>query len=312
MNTTQENELTMFYSVRDVCELYRATWSENAVFAATYALWSGKIPLIETNRDTQVLETTGVTTNKNIKREAMTEKALFVGNRLQSYGYVANDPELLESVAYTDSDMKRARDTEVVGLCHAILERAKKHAAELVSYGATAEIIADLEAAIGAYSEVLAKPKLAKSQTKTATENLAALFAETHKILTKRLDLDIELFKKSAPDFYSQYHTARIVYSMKRKSNSVQGSVALAGSGEPIKGVLFRFTPDGKEQLKSGTAETVKPVEKKSAEKGNFRMKLPEGTYRVAVSKTGYREQELILTIVDGETTYLKVELERA
>ena len=78
MNTIQEDKLSMYYAVKNVCETYQAAWVTNAVFAATYNLWAEKIPLIETNRDAQTLQTTGITTDKTAKRAAMTDKALFM------------------------------------------------------------------------------------------------------------------------------------------------------------------------------------------------------------------------------------------
>jgi hypothetical protein len=85
----------------------------------------------------------------------------------------------------------------------------------------------------------------------------------------------------------------------------------MAGSNEPVKGVTFSFTPENSGFMKAAGAETAKPIVKKSAEKGNFRTNLPEGIYRVAVSKIGFKEQVLTLTVANGETTNLKVELEK-
>jgi len=169
MNTNQEDKFSMYYAVKNVCGIYQNTWVTNAVFAATYNLWAEKIPLIESNRDAQTLQTTGITTDKTAKRAAMTDKALFIENRLQSYANVTNQPVLLESIKYSASDLKKARDTDVVGICNTILAKASANAAEIETYGVTAEMITDLQAAITAYSVTLAKPKVAKSQTKTAT-----------------------------------------------------------------------------------------------------------------------------------------------
>ena len=205
MTIPQEDNLTMYYGVKNTCERFQSTWTANAAFAAAYNFWAAKIPMIEQNRDAQLLETTGVTTDKKGKRAFMTEKALYIENRLQSYGNVVNNPELLESVSYTPSDMKNARDTDIAGICNTILTRANANAAALVNYGVTAGMITELQTAITTYVATLAKPSAAKSQTKNATENLTKLFKEANDILTKRLDLDIELFKVSKPDFYSQY-----------------------------------------------------------------------------------------------------------
>ena len=311
MNTNQEDKFSMYYVVKDVCETYQDTWITNAVFAATYNLWSEKIPLIETNRDAQTLQTTGITTDKGAKRAAMTDKALFIANRLQSYANVTNNPELFESIKYSASDLKKARDTDIVGICNTILARATAKAAAIETYGVTAEMIADLQTVITTYSETLAKPKVAKAQTKTATENLAKLFKEADDIFTKRLDLDIELFKASKPEFYSQYKTARIIIATGGTITSVLGNVTIAGSSEPIKGVTFSFTTENSGLIKAAGADTAKPIVKKSAAKGNFRAHLPEGIYNVVVSKFGFKEQVLNITVANGETNHLKVELEK-
>jgi hypothetical protein len=209
--------------------------------------------------------------------------------------------------------LKKARDTEVIGICDTIVAKANANAAAIVSYGVTAAMITDLQNAITAYSATLAKPNAAKSQTKTATENLSKLFKEADDILNRRLDLDIDLFKTSKPEFYSQYKTARIIISTGGGVTSVLGNVTVAGSGEPVKGVTFTFTAENNGLTKTATTETVKTIVKKSADKGNFRIaSLAEGTYKVIVKKIGFKEQVLTINVADGETTILKVELERA
>lgn len=302
----------MYYGVKSTCEKYQSTWSTNAVFAATYTLWVAKIPLIEANRDAQTLETTGITTDKTAKRAAMVEKALFLENRLQSYANVTSNPELLESIQYSASDLKKARDTDVVGICNTILAKATANAAAIVTYGVTAAMITDLQAAIAAYSATLAKPKAAKSQTKTATENLAKLFKEADELLVKRLDLDIELFKASKPEFYSQYKTARMIVSTGGGITSVLGSVTNAANGEAVKGVSFTFVEENGGLMRVAATEEVKQVVKKSADKGKFRASLPENTYRVIIEKIGFKKQEVIITVANGETTNLNVELEKS
>ena len=312
MNINQEDKFSMYYVVKNTCEKYQATWTANAVFAATYNLWVAKIPLIEANRDAQILETTGITTDKTAKRSNMTDKALFMINRLQSYANVVNNPELLDSIKYSVSDLKKARDTDVIGICNTVLAKANANAAAIATYGVTAVMLTDLQAAIAAYSATLAKPKAAKSQTKTATENITKLFKEADDLLIKRLDLDIELFKTLKPEFYSQYKTARIIISTGTRTTSVMGNVISALSAEPLKGVTFSFTLENSGMLKSASAVVNKPIVKKSADKGNFRIpSLLEGSYNVLVKKIGFKDQTLTINVAKGETTNLKVELEK-
>ena len=311
MNSIQEDKFSMYYVVKNTCEKYQTTWTANAVFAATYNLWVAKIPLIEQNRDAQLLETTGITTDKTTKRTSMTDKALFIINRMQSYANVVTNPELLENIKYSASDLKKKRDSDVIGICNIVTAKANANVTALATYGVTAAMITELQAAITAYMAVLAKPKVAKSQTKTATENLAKLFKEADDILNQRLDLDIELFKATKPEFYSQYKTARMIVSLGGTPVSVLGSVIATGSGEPLKGVVFTFVPENNALMKAAGHEKVKPIVKKSADKGRFRASLAENSYRVTVEKLGFKKQELMITVVNGETTFLDIELER-
>lgn len=312
MNILQEDKLGMFYVVKGTCERFQPTWVTVAVFAATYNLWVAKFPLIEFNRDAQAMEIKGITTEKKMKRAIMIDKSLFLINRLTSYGNVVNNIELIDGIRYTASDIKKLRDIEVIGICNAILTRVTVNAAALVPYGVTPALITEYQATIAAYSASLAKPETAKSQTKTATENLGKLFEEAEELLTKRLDLDIELFKTSKPDFYSQYKMARIVKSSGSRTLAVKGYVVDAGTGEPLKDVEFTFVLDNKGLAKAASAASIKPTVKKSAIKGRFRIaNLAEGTYTITVRKTGYKELVLTCTVVPGATTIIEVMLEK-
>jgi hypothetical protein len=311
MTGIQEDKFTMYYTVIGTVDKFQSTWVANAVFAATYGLFKAKMPLIETNRDAQITEITGITTDKTGKRGIMTDKALFIAKRIQSYATVIGNNDLLESVQYTTSDMKQARDTNIVGICDTILAKANANAAGIVTYGVTAQMITDLQAAIAAYVASISKPKNAKAQTKNATENLVQLFKDADDILTKRLDLDIEMFATSKPDFYSQYQTARIIIPTGGTKVAVHGSVAVKGTGEPVKGATLTFSLVTKGLLKGDNS--AKDVVKKSADKGNFRLpNLPEGTYQVTIKKIGFKDLVITINVAKGETTVLNVELEMA
>jgi hypothetical protein len=312
MTSNQEDTLTMYYAVKSANERFQATWSTNAVYAATHNQWAAKVVLIEQNRDVQTVENAGVTEDKQIKKGLMVDKALFIQNRLLSYANVTNNVELAASVHYSKTKMKNARDTDIVSICNVILSKATANATAIATYGVTAAMITELQTAITTYTGVMAKPISVKSQTKNATENLARLFKEADDILKKRMDLDIELFKVTKPDFYSQYQTARIVIATKGSATSVLGSAVEANSGQPIKGASFEFTPDKNGLSKIAAPAAMPTVVKKSAAKGSFRISnLPEGTYMVTVRKLGYKDQVITINVLKGETTTLKIELER-
>ncbi len=55
---------------------------------------------------------------------------------------------------------------------------------------------------------------------------------------------------------------------------------------------------------------SAEPIVKKTADKGGFMVKsLAEGDYTVTISKSGYKEQTVTISITDGEMCELNIEL---
>ena len=156
----------------------------------------------------------------------------------------------------------------------------------MANYGVTQILITELQTIVTAYASYIAKPRTVKTQTKNATENLTILFKEAKEIISKRLDLDIEVFKTTNPDFYSQYQTARIIISTSGYSSAVKGFIKEKNNGEPLKNVSLTFKPVDNGLMKSAVSTNMKEVKKKSAAKGKFRIaNLAEGTYTVIIHK---------------------------
>jgi hypothetical protein len=303
MTSGQIDFLSMFYETDQACFLFQTVWDADLVFKASYNAFKGKIPLIEQNRDTQLTPTKWATINKEEKKTAVEDKTMFLINRMQSYANTVGDKELLSSINFTASDLKRLRGANLIGTCNVIVTKAIEKAGELGSYGINRVLISELQAAITAFADSLTTPGSAKSNTKVATENLATLFKEAEEILTKRLDLDIEVYKTTNPDFYSRYQIARMVISNSGRSVLLLGHVEDADNGEPLKNATFTFT------LQSDASVTLV---KKSAEKGNLRVpSLDEGIYNVTIEKIGYITQQQTVTVVKGETCYLEVKLSK-
>jgi hypothetical protein len=312
MTGWQDDFLNMFYSVKAVVDKFLSTWTTNSVFADSYTLFISKIGPIEQNRDAQMANSKGVTTDKIVKREALAEKALFIVNRIRSYATVTANNELLESVHFTQSSFDKSRDTDIVGIIDMIIAKANANVTALATYGVTAALITDLQATLTAYSSYIAKPRTVTTQTKNATENLAVLFKEANDILTKRLDLDIEVFKTSKPDFYSQYQTARVVIATSGSATAVKGEITINGTGEPLKNVTLTFTPTTNGALKAAAAKNAAVLVKKTADKGKFRVpSLPEGGYEVIIKKIGFKEKVVTINVVNGESTDLNESLDK-
>ena len=74
----------------------------------------------------------------------------------------------------------------------------------------------------------------------------------------------------------------------------------------------FTFAPSNG-LLKSAAANGKDNIVKKTAAKGKFNIKsMPEGTYTVTITKPGYKDQVVTVSVVSGELAKLDVILEKA
>lgn len=301
MNRKQIDKLNRYYAIEITCLNYQSVWQDNIPFSNSFNLFCSKIPLIEQNRDLQHTPTDWVTTSKDDKRLIATEMVSFLINRVQSFANATGNKELNSSVNFNASDFKRLRDADFAGPCNVVMTKVVANSAALSDFGVTEEIIANTQAAIDAFSNALTKPITVKSEIKTATTKLASLYKETDDIITNRLDLDIELFKTSNPEFYGEYQTAWKINSKSSRITMLMGYIEDAVSAEPLKNVIITFTLQGHPEI---------TVEKKSSEKGNIRIhSFREGIYNLTVKKIGYNTLQQTVTVAKGETTTIDIKL---
>lgn len=296
MNALQENTLSMYFTVQELLNLNSDIWKANKPFSTMYEKFKALMPLIAQYREAQNLNNTGLTQVKNEKKNELIEKAYYVANRMQSYASQTKNMELKARVKYEYSDFQRYRDTNLSGLCNTIHDLAKEQLAELADYDVTEDLLNELKKAIEVYNEQLSRPRTSKTGSKTATILLEQTFAEANAILKENLDVDMEVFRKSHPDFYEQYFLARRMVQSNSLRLALRIHVKEAGSGIPLANVLIGLN-GGKEK-------------KKSSEKGNCQVKnLAQGSYVLSFEKAGYQSQSLKINIIDGETTLVNVEM---
>jgi uncharacterized membrane protein len=81
-------------------------------------------------------------------------------------------------------------------------------------------------------------------------------------------------------------------------------------SGEPVHGAIFTFSHEAD---KLSGSNGIGEITKKTSKKGNFHIKnMRAGTYDVVISKPGYKDKAVTVSITDGERSELNVELEKA
>ena len=129
-------------------------------------------------------------------------------------------------------------------------------------------------------------------------------YVDADKLLAK-LDALLKIIRYSDPNTYKAYKLARKTIGYGTRTIAVGGKVIDAGTKVGIKGVSVTF-------LDGEGVSLVPAVVKKTAAKGGFNVKsLDEGIYKLKLTKVGYVEQLINVTVNSDELCNIKVELNK-
>jgi len=299
MTDRQENLLTAYKAMLDYLALNNTIWTGDTVFAASVSALELKVFDINAERDKQMVAIKGHATDKKIKKRELATSLMFIIGRMQSYGAASGDDGLLDNLQYSFGKLYKMRDTLLGGVVGDILLRANGLITELATYGINAGILTDLEALYTAYVDLLSKPRVAISERKIATDRLKDLFTDGNKILSLRLDKDIQVFGESNPDFYDGYWNVREIVDNTGRKIQIRGTVKDLLTSGPIKGVTLKLL---------GFGNTIK-----TSKTGVFSLKgLEPMSYELEILKTGYKPKVLDnIKVEAGKLTKINILLEK-
>ena len=315
MTSEQESRLSMFMAVRDFLTANATITATLPNYAGYFTAVQNGITSIQTIREQQEFDKTGITENKNQLKATLIAQAIDVSRKVIAYAAFVNNTVLLNEVKYPESDLKRCADTILKDRAQVIYDRANANVAALATYGVTAAILTSLLTAITNFNAAIPKPRLGINDKKQATTQLASLL-DTVDINLSKIDTLAEIVRTTQVNFYNGYKNARRIVETGVGSLALKGTAFETNGGEPIQHATFTFTPNGNGLKAAATSDNSnggEKIVKKTAAGGSFHVKsMPEGTYKVTVTKPGYKDKEVTVSVVNGELCYLVVELEKA
>lgn len=199
----------MYLAVKAVCDANQSTWATLQAFSDGYTDFTTQITTIQSLAQAQLLDTSGLTQDKNAAQLTMCQAAVGIASAVRAYAIKTKNNALAEEVDFSLSDLTGARDAASAENCQNIHDVANTSLASLASYGVTAAKLTALQTAITAFNTALGKVKQTSAGGKTATDQLAAAFDAADTDLAEELDNLIKQFAASAPKFVSDYTNAR-------------------------------------------------------------------------------------------------------
>lgn len=297
MEIIQERKLSMYLVVKDLLSQTSNATIVTALpsFGGFLTSFNSGVTSLQTIREAQELDRTGIAVNKNELKIDLIFKAIDIARKVTAYAKANNLSILAGEVSYSESDLKKSADTILRDKCQVIYAKANANLTALATFGVTAALLTALQTAITNYNFAIPRPRLGIVTKKQATNQIKVLFKSID-ILLEKMDSIVEVVRNSQLVFYKNYIDARIIIDASYSKLSLRGVVSDRNE-LPITGVRVK--------IKNTTIET------KTTAKGNFQLKhLADGIYTLVVSKNGYVEKEVIVNITSGERTEITIVLE--
>jgi hypothetical protein len=220
MTQKQENALSTWAATDAVLAKYEPVWSALPGFAANVASFRRERQLLDPDAARQQQGTTGIGSGKRATKEELAAAATQMAGNIHVWADNHNHIELAERVDYAEKELSRQRDNVLPVTAANILKLGKEYRKDtnLDTYGVNDASIKELEDLLGRYDGKNASTRVAKSEQKTATVNVAQHIAAGNHYL-ELLDKLIGNFLKGNPDFVSDYHNARILIDLGSRSD---------------------------------------------------------------------------------------------
>jgi hypothetical protein len=203
------NKLVMFHAVQNHLDRNKSMWTSVPAMATTI----NDFELLLAEIENYIQLTSG--NKKGIAQQKATQQALVIAHayELSSVLYAMaikkNNEILAAKVDFTETDLLKMRDDNLVTTCRNIVELATEHLAGLIAYEVTSDELIVLKEEINRFAENLTTGRVSVSERKAANEKLKIVFLHVDALLKKQLDRIMVRYRKTEPDFYATYQNLR-------------------------------------------------------------------------------------------------------
>jgi hypothetical protein len=304
MNKLQENRLNMFLAVKAFLLTKLTVLGTLPNFTAIFTALQELLAAIQILAEKQSFDKKGLT---DAKRDLKLNLTTITGDntrKLYAYALYINDHVLIAETDISQSKLKLKSDAKLTEFAEGIYNRAALHLADVTAYGITTATQLVLRTAIDDFAEAKSKPRLSEAESKEITRQLDDDYVDADKLLAQ-LDSLVEIIRITDPNTYKAYKLARKTIGYGTRTIAVRGKVVDAATKVGIKGVSVTF-------LDAEGASLVPAIVKKTAAKGGFNVKtLAEGIYKLKLTKVGYVDQLITVTVNSDELCNIKAEMNK-
>jgi hypothetical protein len=204
-----ENKLVMYHAIQSYLEQNKSIWTSVPAMATTIIDFELLLAEIKNYWKLTSENKRGITQQKATQQALVIEHAYELSSVLYAMAIKKNDAILAAKVDFTETDLLKKRDDNLVTTCRNIVEFATEHLAELSVYQVSGDELIVLKEEINRFAENLTTGRVSVSEQKAANENMKIVFVKVDALLKKQLDRIMVRYRKTEPDFYTKYQNLR-------------------------------------------------------------------------------------------------------
>ena len=201
----------MFEAVQVVLSEYFAVFAMLEDLVLGHQRLKDAINLLKRLRQIQEPDRTGLTDTKTDLRKSLVAMILDLMAAIKSYANASKNKDLKSIVGYTETELNHKPDPVLYDIGKLVTDTATPLQPELAKYFLTPEKLENAVIQLDRFDESIPKKRVAISKSKASTENIKKVTRSTSDFLKEEVDVLVELFKTTNPDFYKAYRNARII-----------------------------------------------------------------------------------------------------
>jgi hypothetical protein len=176
----------------------------------------------------QQAPTTGAAQDKAQVRLSFEEKILEVADQLSALAEKNKNAKLAAQVEFTLSSLDKLADDDLEETAKRVSGLARGNVAALVDYNITQVDLTELDNLTTQFHGVKSAPRTAIAGRAGETITLPDEISDLTSVLRNQLDKQMTKFRKSKPEFYAGYRSARVIVDRGGSGVAVQPSPAKA------------------------------------------------------------------------------------
>jgi len=304
MTTNQENKYNMYLAIKEFFATWIAILETLPHFSEFRGVFLDEIAEIEKLSEQQMFNNRGKGLNakRKVLKSALIKIASLNADKLFAYVLFLKDVVMQNELHYSLSVMKQSSDATVLKWAKGIYDRSDNLLDNIEDYGITADTQLEFKNAIDAFEASMPIQRISITDKNLITKQLVSHIDKADEALLQT-DALVKILVSTQPDLCATYILRRKIINYGTRSMAVRGLIIDSITKIGLKGVIIYF-------LNADGTSLQTAIVKKSAAKGGFNIKtIPEGIYQIKLTKVGYHDLILTITIVNGELCKINAEM---